>query len=180
MIVKQFIDKDTVEVISRYLENALSRYPENIQGDEGNSCKISFYADPLIEMVLKDKTDYIEQITGLNLYPTFSFVKVYQKGEELKPHVNRPSCEISLSCHIATVGKAWPLWMHTPGNNPTKYILEQGDACIYKGCEIVHWREVATETDINVQIMLHYVNKNGPYAEYKYDCRDKLSVVSCR
>jgi len=177
VLIKNFIDLDSVSVVSRYLENALKRYPENNQGGgQGDASKISYYADPLIEMILKDKLEHVEEVTGYKLFPSYSFTRVYQKGEELTPHVDRPSCEISLTCHIATVGKPWSVWMQTPGGEPTEYTLEPGNACVYKGCEIKHWRNPATETDINVQMMLHYVNQNGPCAGYKYDQRPGLSL----
>lgn len=177
VLVKGFLDPASVSVVSRYLENALRRYPENNQGgNQGDASKISYYSDPLIEMILKDKLEHVEEITGHKLFPTYSYTRVYQKGDELKAHIDRPSCEISLTCHIATVGKPWPIWMQVPGGEPVEYTLEPGDACVYKGCEIKHWRKPATETDINVQMMLHYVNQNGPNAGYKYDQRQGLSL----
>lgn len=175
-LVKNFLDKDTVSVISKYLENSLRRYPENNQGGKpGDSSAISYYADPLIEMVLENKLNHVEEITGLKLFPSYSFTRVYQMGEELKPHVDRPACEISLTCHIATVGKPWSIWMQSPGKDPTECVLEPGDACVYRGCEVKHWRNPATETKVNVQMMLHYVNQDGPNAAYKYDQRSGLS-----
>ena len=177
VLIKNFLDPESVKVVSRYLENALRRYPENNQGGgDGDSSKISYYADPLIEMILADKLAHVEEVTGFKLFPSYSFTRVYQKGEELKAHVDRPGCEISLTCHIATVGKPWPIWMQTPGGEPSEYTLEPGDACVYKGCEIKHWREPATDTDINVQMMLHYVNQNGPNADHKFDRRPGLSL----
>lgn len=177
VLVKNFLDADAVKVVSRYLENALRRYPENNQGGGGDtSSRISWYADPLIEMILEDKISHVEEITGYKLFPSYSFTRVYQKGDELKPHIDRPACEISLTCHIATVGKPWPIWMQPPGGESVSYTLEPGDACVYKGCEVKHWRSVATDTDINVQMMLHYVNQNGPNASYKLDRRPQISL----
>jgi hypothetical protein len=46
VLVKNFLDPDSVKTISRYLEYALKRYPENNQG--GTQCdasKISWYGD---------------------------------------------------------------------------------------------------------------------------------------
>ena len=177
VLVKNFLDPDSVKTISRYLEYALKRYPENNQGGaRGDASAISWYADPLIETVLQNSNEEMEKITGMKLFPSYSFTRVYQKGEELKPHVDRPACEISVTCHIATVGKQWPIWMQAPGEQPSEYVLEPGDACVYKGCEIKHWRQPATETDINVQMMLHYVDQNGPCAGYKYDQRPGLAL----
>jgi hypothetical protein len=177
VLVKNFIDPDSVRTISRYLEYSVKRYPENNQGGgQGDSSKISYYADPLMETVLYNSNDEMEKITGMKLFPSYSFTRVYQKGDELKAHVDRPACEISVTCHIATVGKQWPIWMQAPGGEPVEYTLEPGDACVYKGCEIKHWRQPATETDINVQMMLHYVDQNGPCAGYKYDQRPGLAL----
>ena len=125
---------------------------------------------------VQNSNEEMEKITGYKLFPSYSFTRVYQKGEELTPHVDRPACEISVTCHIATVGSPWPVWMQAPGEEPTQYTLEPGDACVYKGCEIKHWRQPATETDINVQMMLHYVDQNGPCAGYKYDQRPGLAL----
>jgi hypothetical protein len=176
-LVRGFIDQQSIQTISMYLENALKRYPENNQGGgRGDSSAISYYADPLIETVLLNSLPEMETITGHKLFPSYSFTRVYQKGEELKPHIDRPACEISVTCHIATVGKPWSIWMQAPGAEPTECYLEPGDACVYHGCEIKHWRDPATETDINVQMMLHYVRQDGPNADHKFDKRPGLGL----
>lgn len=171
-IVRNFLDLQSIKTISLYLEYSLKRYPENNQGGSpGDSSKISWYADPLIETVLLNSLPEMENITGYKLFPSYSYTRVYTKGDQLKPHTDRPSCEISVTCHVATVGKPWPIWMQAPGSEPSEHYLEPGDACVYHGCEIKHWRKPATDTEVNVQFMLHYVNQNGPNAHYKFDQR---------
>jgi hypothetical protein len=177
VLVKNFLDPLSVNTISKYLENSLKRYPENNQGGGTDlSSRISWYADPLMEVVLQNSLSDVEKNTGLSLFPTYSFTRVYQKGDELKPHVDRPACEISVTCHITTVGEPWGIWMQAPGAAPTQHFLEPGDACIYRGCEVKHWREQANETDINVQMMLHYVDQKGPSAHHKFDKRATLGL----
>ena len=177
VLVKGFYNPQELDTLSRYLENSLKRYPENNQGGgDDASSRISWYADPLIEVVVRNSISEVEAATGLELHPTYSFTRVYQKGDELKPHIDRPACEISVTSHIATVGKPWPIYMKAPGKEPTVHYLEPGDACIYKGCEVTHWRDKAVDTDLNVQVMLHYVDKNGPNAAYKFDKRSALGV----
>ena len=177
VVVREFYNPQELDTISRYLENALKRYPENSYSKgTDESSKISWYADPLIEVILRNSVSEVEAATGLELYPTYSFTRVYQKGEELKPHVDRPACEISVTSHIATVGKSWPIHMKAPGKEPVVHYLEPGDACIYRGCEVTHWRDKAVDTDFNVQVMLHYVNKNGPNAGHKFDHRQTLGL----
>ena len=176
VVVKNFIDAQTVSTVSKYLENFLKRYPENNGASSRDSSKIAWYADPLVEILLDNYAEKVSEVTEFNVVPTYSYTRVYTKGDELEPHVDRPSCEISVTCHIATVGDPWPIYMQAPGGVPTKHYLEPGDACVYKGCEIKHWREVAKETDVNVQVMLHYVNAKGPNADFKFDRRPSLSV----
>jgi len=176
VLVKGFLDPQTVDTLSRYLENSLNRYPENVQ--KSSSSDIGWYADPLTEVVLKNCVADVETVTGLSLDPTYSYTRVYQKGDELKPHVDRPACEISVTCHIATKGEPWPIYMKALGKEPVAHYFEPGDACIYRGCEVAHWRETTENTDFNVQMMLHYVDKNGPNAEYKFDKRSNLGLNS--
>jgi hypothetical protein len=182
VVVKNFIDELTLQTLSQYMENKVrlnqwDKREGSFTYEEAPS-ELSFYADPLVETLLKNSVEAMEQVTGLELYPTYSFSRVYVKGDELTPHVDRPSCEISATIHVATVGKPWPIWMKVPGKEPIKVEMEPGDAVVYKGCEVTHWREKMVDTDINVQFMLHFVNKQGPNAGYKWDKRPGLGYAS--
>ena len=61
-------------------------------------------------------------------------------------------------------GKIWPIFITN-----TAVMLEEGDAVLYKGCEVEHWREPYTEGTKQAQVFLHYVDANGPYTEWKND-----------
>lgn len=174
---KGLVDQQTVQTISQYFENKINRGEWTNNSDEytGDASKLGYYADPLIEIMLKQCQQAVEQYTGLILEPTYSFSRVYQEGEELTPHTDRPSCEISATINIACTGDIWPIWMQYKDNDPAKCMLSPGDAVIYKGCEVTHWRRKLPKGNINVQFMLHYVSKNGPNAEYKFDKRKSLA-----
>ncbi len=176
--VEGLVDEQTVKTISQYFENKIHRgewVSRKIEGTRDAS-KFGYYADPLIEVMLKQCLPAIEEQTGLELEPAYSFSRVYQEGEELKPHTDRPSCEISATINVACTGDIWPIWMQYEDNDPIKCMLKPGDAVIYKGCEITHWRRKLPKGQINVQFMLHYVDKNGPNAEYKFDRRGALGL----
>jgi hypothetical protein len=175
LLVRNFLEPQAAQTVSRYMEYAVNQglYTGNILTD---CSKYSCYADPLMETILYNSQADVETLTGKKLYPTYSFSRVYVKGDELKPHVDRPSCEISVTCHVASVGAPWPIWMQAPGKEPVSFTLEPGDAVIYRGCDVTHWREKAINTDINAQFMLHYVDQNGPNASYKFDRRQALGI----
>ena len=176
--VKSLVDAQTVKTISEYFENKINRgeWVAKPEINVNEMSKFGYYADPLIEVMLKQCLPAIEEQTGLELEPTYSFSRVYQEGEELTPHTDRPSCEVSATINVACTGGVWPIWMQYEGNDPVKCMLEPGDAVIYKGCEVTHWRRPLAKNNLNVQFMLHYVDKNGPYAEYKFDKRETLGL----
>jgi len=176
--VEGLVEEQTIQTISLYFENKINRgewVSRKIEGTRDAS-KLGYYADPLIEVMLKQCLPAIEEQTGLELEPAYSFSRVYQEGEELKPHTDRPSCEISVTINVACTGDIWPIWMQYEDNDPIKCMLNPGDAVIYKGCEVTHWRRKLPKGQINVQFMLHYVDKNGPYAKYKFDKREALGL----
>lgn len=178
--VKNLVDAQTIKTISQYFENKIHRgeWQAKTKVENGDASKLGYYADPLIEVLLKQSLFAMEQHTGLSLEPTYSFSRVYQEGEELTPHTDRPSCEISATINVACTGDVWPIWMQYEDKDPVKCMLEPGDAVIYKGCEVTHWRRKLPKGQINVQFMLHYVDKNGPCAEYKFDKREALGLDS--
>ena len=172
VLVKGFIDPQSVQTISRYMEYSLKNNQYDRVSD--NYSKFARYADPLMETILYNSKEEVETITGLSLEPTYAYARVYIKGDELPAHTDRPACEISLTVNIATVGKNWPIWMEVSGHAPISMLLEPGDAVVYKGCEVKHWREKAMDTELTAQFMLHYVDKNGPFTAYKWDTRPSL------
>lgn len=178
--VKGLLDAQTIKTISQYFENKINRgeWVGKQKVAAGDASKLGYYADPLIEVMLKQCLPAVEEQTGLELEPTYSFSRVYQEGEELTPHTDRPSCEISVTINVACTGDVWPIWMQYKDNDPAKCMLSPGDAVIYKGCEVTHWRRKLPKGQINVQFMLHYVSKNGPNAEYKFDKREALGLDS--
>jgi hypothetical protein len=68
--------------------------------------------------------------------------------------------------------------MHYKDNAPHAYTLNAGDAVVYKGCEAKHWRETFKSDQLNVQFMLHYVDKFGPHAGWKFDTRPNTGFPS--
>jgi hypothetical protein len=52
--------------------------------------------------------------------------------------------------------------------------LETGDALLYRGIDLPHWREPFQGIQA-VQVFLFWVDQNGPHAEWKYDKRPRLN-----
>ena len=177
VFIKGFVDPQGIDTISRYMEFSLKQN-NFVTGDKNSTSRFARYADPLIETVLQNSLEHMEEITGKSLYPTYSYSRVYMQGDKLRPHVDRGACEVSVTVHVATKGAPWPIWMKVPGKEPMSFVLEPGDAVVYKGCEVTHWREKMVDTEISVQFMMHYVDQQGPFATFKWDKRPALGLGS--
>ena len=133
--------------------------------------------DWVMDGVLSDLVPAVEKASGLHLFPTYAYFRVYKPGDILKIHKDRPSCEVSVTLCLGYSGPApWPIWIAGP-NGSAAVSLEPGDALLYRGTECEHWRE-PFEGDHQAQVFLHYVDQNGPYADWKYDKGPGLSISS--
>lgn len=173
VLVKNFIDEQTVAVVSKYFENKIRRgeWKESAADVEDPTSRFAYYADPLIEVLLQASTEAVEKVTGMELIPTYSYSRVYQPGEALRPHVDRDTCEISVTVNVASKGEVSPIYTQYGQNEPEKHVLSPGDAVVYMGCDAVHWRQPLKEGQLNVQFMLHYVDKNGQHTSHAKDKR---------
>jgi len=138
---------------------------------------ISLGHHSLFDSLLEQLTPTVEIATGKKLYPTYAYARWYAPGDELKIHRDRPSCEISATITLGFEGNQWPIYMGYDADkiNCQKIDMQVGDAIIYKGQEMYHWREKYVEGQWQAQVFIHYVDQNGVNAEFKYDKRQKLS-----
>ena len=183
MKVEKLLSYDICKIAERYA--LYDRYNDNDK-DEYNQVIGSYekYADSLMESLLLFLKPEIEKHSNLKLIPTYSFFRIYKSGHVLEDHTDRPACEISVTIPIGFKynGKSgdylWPL--HVYVNEEKRYIsCDVGDGIIYKGCELKHGREQLDtgNNSYQIQVFLHYVDANGPYAEKnKYDGRSSIGI----
>ena len=151
----------------------------------------SQYANIAMETLLLKCQPDMEKATGLKLYPAYTYARIYKKGDELKRHKDRFSCEISTTMNLG--GDDWPIYLEPnpkkggvkPGvgyiSDNTKGIkvdLKPGDMLVYRGCELEHWREKFRGKEC-VQVFLHYNNRKTAGAkENMFDKRPHLGLPS--
>ena len=139
----------------------------------------SIYGDPVMETLLVKVLPEMEKQTNLKLIPTYSYARIYKKGDELKRHKDRFSCEISTTMNLG--GDDWPIYLEPSGETNKKGIkvdLKPGDMLVYSGCELEHWREKFKGKEC-VQVFLHYNNRKTPGAkDNMFDKRPHLGLPS--
>ena len=151
----------------------------------------SCYGDMFMETLMMKVLPVMQQHTGLNLIPTYTYTRAYKKGDILNRHKDRPSCEISTTINLG--GDPWPIFidptgadnvvdeykgLHKPGApKGISYLLKPGDMIIYSGCELEHWRE-PFRGKLCGQVFLHYNHANGPFAKTNlFDKRPMLGIA---
>ena len=169
-------------------ENILGYYEEP-DGQIPNT--YSHYADIAMETLMLKCQPQMEMITGLKLYPAYTYARLYKYGDALKRHKDRFSCEISTTMHLG--GDEWPIYLEPDaskgGEKPgqgyisenTKGIkvdLKPGDMLVYSGCELEHWRNKFKGKEC-AQVFLHYNNRKTPGAkDNMFDRRPHLGLPS--
>lgn len=113
----------------------------------------------------------MEEETGLKLYPTYVYARIYNPTSRLTKHTDRPSCEISVTVNIGYKGEySWPICIRDFDGNDHEVVLKPGDGLIYHGCDLVHWREPADKrVDSHAQAFLHFVKQDGQFESYIMD-----------
>lgn len=137
----------------------------------------SHYADIVMETLLVKVKPLMEKKTGLKLNETYSYARIYKKGDILDRHKDRPSCEISTTLNLG--GDHWSIFLEPSGEINKKGVqinLKPGDMLVYKGCIVEHWREKFKGENCG-QVFLHYINAdNKEFTNHKFDGRRHLGL----
>ena len=185
---KQVYDTCKVARYFSHFENILGQYEEP-DGQIPNT--YSQYSNIAMETLMLKCHPAMEKVTGLKLYPAYTYARIYKKGDELKRHKDRFSCEISTTMNLG--GDDWPIYL-SPNENVgipdgkkitttsqakgIKIDLKQGDMLVYSGCELEHWREKFKGKEC-IQVFLHYNNRQTPGAkDNMFDKRPHLGLPS--
>ena len=207
VVIKQAIPKDLATFVANYFSmkkqvmdtcrqaRYISPYETLLGEYEGSDGQVphtySSYSDIAMETLMLKWQPIMEKITELKLTPAYSFARLYKKGDVLKRHKDRFSCEISTTMNLG--GDDWPIYL-SPNENVgipdgkkitveskakgIKVDLKPGDMLVYSGCELEHWRKKFKGKEC-IQVFLHYNNRKTPGAKPNmFDRRPHLGLPS--
>ena len=198
VVVRNFISEDIMPLYYEYcitqarsIDHKITYYKKEHNeewdgrfNDPQSPGNFSKYGDFLMESSINLLTKKAEQYTGLQLNPNYTYWRLYEKGSVLKRHKDRPSCEISATINIGSnlsnIDKnvypnyQWPIFVLDKNNSEIPIHLNPGDALIYRGCEVEHWRNEFIGLN-NAQVFFHWNEKDGQF-NIKYDGRPFLGL----
>ena len=190
-VVKQVVSKELVLFLYNYLTVKKQVYDtclkskyvspfERILGsydDHHVPDTYGCYGDVAMETLMLKIKPTMEKETSLKLNPSYTFLRIYKKGDILSRHKDRFSCEISTTLNLG--GDPWPIYLEPSGEEGKKGVkvdLEPGDMLVYRGIELEHWREPFKGNEC-VQVFLHYNNSATKGAkENIYDRRPHIGL----
>lgn len=132
----------------------------------------NYFALITTEALLPFMTTYVKEQFDVKeeLYPTYSYTRLYYNGSSMVPHTDRKSCEYSISICVSKDKDNTPFPIYMDGK---EIELEVGDAVFYKGCDVKHWRE-EYKGEEHIQVFLHFSTNK----ELLYDKRHILGAPS--
>ena len=192
-VIRQAISKDLAAFIANYFlmqkqvydtcvarryfspfETILGHYE---RGEEQIPHTYSHYANIAMETLMLKCQPEMEEVTGLKLYPAYTYARIYKNKDVLKRHKDRFSCEISTTMNLG--GNPWPIYLEPSGKEGLKGIkvdLKPGDMLVYRGCELEHWRNKFKGKEC-VQVFLHYNDrKTAGSKDNMFDKRPHLGL----
>jgi hypothetical protein len=169
--IKDVVSKE----LAAFLANVMLRMPEYGGKREDQQVKGALAVadhEVVFDTLLERVWPKLEVILDQELIPTYSYARIYTNGNVLEKHTDRPACEISITVQLArTHHYSWPIYM-----GGKRFDLGEGEAVIYKGCDIEHWRNACDgpEGYMSSQVFLHFVKADGQHADHAGDKRGDI------
>eukprot|EP01013_Petalomonas_cantuscygni_P031076 TRINITY_DN57212_c0_g1_i1.p1 TRINITY_DN57212_c0_g1~~TRINITY_DN57212_c0_g1_i1.p1 ORF type:complete len:536 (+),score=68.69 TRINITY_DN57212_c0_g1_i1:129-1736(+) len=142
------------------------------------------YNDPIARFMMASHRRVPERVLDMPIKPTYTYFGGYVGSEhsELKPHTDRPQCEYSMSfvVDVDPFAASCPIGLnpHPVGTHnlqltgaaedsglPADAVyahMRPGDALVFKGRHLVHWRQPIPPGVNCSNVFLHYVHRAFP------------------
>lgn len=148
-----------VAALGRYYQNLIDKGEWKL-GDAQVRHRHGQHNEPVARYFHHQLIGMVSRIAGEPLKPSYSYASAYRGGAILGAHVDRKQCEFTLSLLVeddaASSTRPWPLWFHLP-QGKIAVTQKAGDAVLFRGCELPHWRERSSAEYTSTILLFHYV-----------------------
>ncbi|HMD32573.1 MAG TPA: hypothetical protein VKG84_11740, partial [Candidatus Acidoferrales bacterium] len=130
-------------------------------GDDQSKLRHFAHNEPVARFFHHQLAGAISRIAGEPVKPSYVYFASYQGGAELEKHTDRAQCEFSITFCLDFTPEPvsttdWPIHLSTPEGTVTVY-QAIGDALLYRGCEVPHYRKQLRGDATSSSLFLHYV-----------------------
>ncbi|HLG60898.1 MAG TPA: hypothetical protein VKY19_03130 [Ktedonosporobacter sp.] len=137
-------------------------------GDVQSSRRYVAYNEGVARFYHQQLTGIVSCVTETPVKPSYVYVAAYQSGADLPKHVDREQCEYTITFCVdysseAACEPSWPIFLETEVGAVPVY-QRIGDALIFKGRQLPHYRDALAAGLTYTSIFFHYVREDftGP------------------
>eukprot|EP01062_Namystynia_karyoxenos_P033830 TRINITY_DN24839_c0_g1_i1.p1 TRINITY_DN24839_c0_g1~~TRINITY_DN24839_c0_g1_i1.p1 ORF type:complete len:546 (+),score=153.92 TRINITY_DN24839_c0_g1_i1:284-1921(+) len=137
------------------------------------------YNDPLARFLMAQLQPLVAELAGCDVKASYAYMISYRDCSELHPHQDREAAEyvVSMQLDITPADDMWPLRIGAEPQEPhrgdkpkppphlTRYhVMRNGDAVVFRGRRLIHWREPIAAGCAATMLLVHYVDAkyDGP------------------
>jgi hypothetical protein len=165
--VGQLIHPFHISSLRRYYRH-LIRQGKLKLGDSQSPLRYATQNEAVARFFHHQLTSAVGSVVQESVKPSYVYLGAYQGGAELEAHIDREQCEFSISLCIdyspePALETPWPLHLQTPKGKTTVF-QGIGDALIYCGRELPHFRDPLPPGNTSTSLFFHYVAESftGP------------------
>jgi hypothetical protein len=149
-----------IAALRRYYRQQIRRGVMHL-GDEQSSRRYVAHNESVARYFHHHLTKIVSAIVGDPIKRSYVYLASYMGGAELKKHVDRAQCEFSVTLCLdfspePDFATPWPIRLDTPEGTVTIY-QALGDALVYRGTKVPHFRNVLGNSFTSTSIFFHYV-----------------------
>jgi hypothetical protein len=165
--VSGLISTSQIAALRRYYRQ-LIRTGKMHLGDDQSARRYGAYNDPAASYFLLRLAERMCGYIGQRVKPSYVYTASYLEGANLEPHTDRSQCEFTVTLCIDYAPEPesqtpWPIHLVVKGGTVTVF-QALGDALLFRGCEILHYRNQLPSGQCSTSIFFHYVREDfdGP------------------
>lgn len=149
--------------LRRYYRNLL-RAGKMRLGDDQSARRYVQHNESVASFFHHHITQSVCDIVGEAVKPSYCYFASYQPGATLKEHLDREQCEFSITLCLDYAPEPqsatpWPIHLRTKAGKVTVF-QAIGDALLYRGRDLPHWRDALPAGHSSTSIFFHYVREN--------------------
>ncbi len=159
-IVKHCLPQAFAQALERYCGALVT---EGYMRIDTRSDRWSIHNDPVGAGIHRNITALVQRFVPTPIKPSYAYLVSYRPGAVLPRHVDREQCEYTVSISLGQVptvdsASAWPLFIEPMASSgPVEIRLGVGDAVIFRGREVAHYREALANSQAARALFLHFV-----------------------
>lgn len=153
-LVPHLMNEPLLKALQRYY-GALREQRGMILGDAQSELRYISHTDPFANLLHPHFEDLVSNIVGTRVMSSYNYSAIYTEGADLPRHTDRIQCMYTLNVAVNVESfdpYIWPLYV-----NEESVLLRPGDAVLYAGYELEHFRNPLPPGNAVSNIFFHFV-----------------------